>query len=279
MTRIISGKLRLDVQPRRSRRRSSRRRSSRCAPRPTPRRSGSTRSLDPHGGPVFGDPNRLQQVVWNLLSNAVKFTPTGGTIDVVARARRGRTSRSRSRHGHGHRRRVPAARLRALPPGRRARRRAGTAASGSASRSSSTWSSCTAARCARRARARAGRHVRREPAARARSARTSTSEHPSRRTRRRSLGAARSRSPGVKVLVVDDEPDARELLTARARRRRRRGRRRRGSADEALELVRSTRPDVIVSDIGMPERDGYQLIRRRPRPPGGARAAGLRRSR
>ena len=34
--------------------------------------------LDPLRGPVSGDPNRLQQVIWNLLSNAIKFTPAGG---------------------------------------------------------------------------------------------------------------------------------------------------------------------------------------------------------
>jgi PAS domain S-box-containing protein len=38
--------------------------------------------LDPGAGPVWGDPDRLQQVVWNLLSNAVKFTPNGGSIHV-----------------------------------------------------------------------------------------------------------------------------------------------------------------------------------------------------
>jgi signal transduction histidine kinase/ActR/RegA family two-component response regulator len=38
--------------------------------------------LDPKAGPVSGDPDRLQQVVWNLLSNAVKFTPKGGRIQV-----------------------------------------------------------------------------------------------------------------------------------------------------------------------------------------------------
>ncbi len=38
--------------------------------------------LDPRVGPVSGDPDRLQQVVWNLLSNAVKFTPKNGRVQV-----------------------------------------------------------------------------------------------------------------------------------------------------------------------------------------------------
>jgi CheY-like chemotaxis protein len=62
------------------------------------------------------------------------------------------------------------------------------------------------------------------------------------------------------VLVVGDEPDARELvrrvlsqcgaqvLTA-------------GSAGEALVILREARPDVLLSDIGMPHEDGYALIR------------------
>jgi signal transduction histidine kinase/CheY-like chemotaxis protein len=40
------------------------------------------RLLDPLAGPVAGDPARLQQVAWNLLSNAVKFTPKGGRVEV-----------------------------------------------------------------------------------------------------------------------------------------------------------------------------------------------------
>src|SRR4030095_6210876 len=43
--------------------------------------------LDPRAGPVSGDADRLQQVVWNLLSNAIKFTPRGARVQVqVARA-------------------------------------------------------------------------------------------------------------------------------------------------------------------------------------------------
>jgi signal transduction histidine kinase len=40
-------------------------------------------AIDPMEGPVAGDPDRLQQIVWNLLSNAIKFTPSGGRIDVA----------------------------------------------------------------------------------------------------------------------------------------------------------------------------------------------------
>jgi CheY-like chemotaxis protein len=66
---------------------------------------------------------------------------------------------------------------------------------------------------------------------------------------------------GVRVLLVDDEADARELLaevlqqygavvTTVA------------SADEALQALRSLRPTVLISDIGMPGEDGHSLIRR-----------------
>jgi len=69
------------------------------------------------------------------------------------------------------------------------------------------------------------------------------------------------RLDGVKVLVVDDEPDTRELVKA--------GLAQCGaevveasSAAEALEAMRTAGPDLLISDIGMPEVDGYELIRR-----------------
>ena len=66
---------------------------------------------------------------------------------------------------------------------------------------------------------------------------------------------------GVKVLVVDDEPDARALVKRLLEDCKGRVIAA-GSAEEALHLVRTERPDVMVCDIGMPDEDGYSLIRR-----------------
>jgi CheY-like chemotaxis protein len=66
---------------------------------------------------------------------------------------------------------------------------------------------------------------------------------------------------GLRVLVVDDEPDACELtamVLAQAGARVQTA----CSAAEGFQAFRHFRPDVLVSDIGMPEADGYSLIRR-----------------
>jgi signal transduction histidine kinase/CheY-like chemotaxis protein len=66
--------------------------------------------------------------------------------------------------------------------------------------------------------------------------------------------------PGLRVLVVDDEADARDWI-ARVLADSGAEVRAASSADEALHCLRSFRPQVLVSDIGMPGRDGYALIR------------------
>jgi CheY-like chemotaxis protein len=65
---------------------------------------------------------------------------------------------------------------------------------------------------------------------------------------------------GVEVLVVDDEADARELV---ARILQNQGARvtSAGSSEEALRLLELSKPHVLVSDVGMPGMDGYQLMR------------------
>jgi PAS domain S-box-containing protein len=81
ISRIITGKLRLNVQPVEL---SSVVDSAVDVIRPaaTAKDIRLQVVLDPEAGPVSGDPERLQQVVWNLLSNAVKFTPKQGRIQV-----------------------------------------------------------------------------------------------------------------------------------------------------------------------------------------------------
>jgi CheY-like chemotaxis protein len=65
---------------------------------------------------------------------------------------------------------------------------------------------------------------------------------------------------GVDILIVDDEPDARELLK-RLLQGRGAAVRTAGSAREALKLFEAAPPAVLISDIGMPVADGYPLIR------------------
>jgi CheY-like chemotaxis protein len=66
---------------------------------------------------------------------------------------------------------------------------------------------------------------------------------------------------GLRVLLVDDETDGREMVTVmletigvqvKAA----------ASANEALQTFAEWRPDILVSDIGMPAEDGYSLIRK-----------------
>ncbi len=66
---------------------------------------------------------------------------------------------------------------------------------------------------------------------------------------------------GIRVLVVDDNPDVRELIAAVLERAQAEVATA-ASADEALEAVKSKRPDVLLCDLHMPGIDGFELIHR-----------------
>lgn len=82
MSRIISGKIRLDLQL-------VDLQAVVTAAVDTVRPGAEAKSirlvniLDPNAGTIYGDPNRLQQVVWNLLSNAIRYTPKEGKVRVL----------------------------------------------------------------------------------------------------------------------------------------------------------------------------------------------------
>jgi PAS domain S-box-containing protein len=217
--------------------------------------------LDPGTPPLSADSGRLQQVVWNLLSNAIKFTPRGGRIDVGLE--RGGTSAvlSVSDTGIGIAESfLPRVFDRFAQSDASTTRRFGGLGLGLAIskqlvelhggtiRASSAGEGHGATFFVELP---VGPERAQADGARAASADTGPAPLPE---------PALPRLGGIHVLVVDDEPDGRELLrrvlegqaaTVTAL----------SSGEEALDALRSVRPNLIVSDIGMPVMDGYQLMR------------------
>jgi len=202
-----------------------------------------------------GDPARLQQVVWNLLSNAVKFTPSGGRVEVTVEGGPTHIEIAVEDSGDG----IPAEFLPHLFDRFRQADGSITRRHGGLGLGLSIVRHLTEAH---------GGEV------------LAASDGPGRGARFRvrlplQAAAAGPDMPcfpdllpaegtdlsGVRVLVVDDEQDSRELLRriledcgAQVRTA--------PSAEAALELLPLQRPDVLVSDIGMPGTDGYELLRR-----------------
>jgi signal transduction histidine kinase/ActR/RegA family two-component response regulator len=214
------------------------------------------RELDAAVSPVWGDAHRLQQVVWNLLSNAIKFTPAGGTVRVrlyredphvciavvdtgkgidpdflplmFERFRQADSTSTRAHGGLG----IGLAIVRHLVE----LHHGGVSAESAGLGRGATFT------------------VRLPLVA----VRVNEHDQPGRLASRSSV----ERFPelrGVRVLVVDDEADARDLVAAvleqcgaevtPA-----------GSAGEALDALDRVRPHVLISDISMPDVDGYALI-------------------
>jgi PAS domain S-box-containing protein len=213
---------------------------------------------DPSVGPMIGDPDRLQQVVWNLVSNAVKFTPVGGrvTIEVAPtgsdvrirvkdtgkgispeflpyvfdRFRQADSSSTRTHGGLG----LGLAIVRHL-----VELHGGTVHAESAGEDRGATFIV--------------RLATRPPSPRAHVDEASVAQG--------APAPAGVRLDGLKVLVVDDEDDMREFLSL-ALRRAGADVTTCGSTREALSTLDHSVPDVLVSDIGMPDENGFGLIRK-----------------
>jgi signal transduction histidine kinase/CheY-like chemotaxis protein len=255
MNRIISGKVRLDVQ-RLDLASIIDAALDSVGPSAEGRSIQLRKTLDPAAGPVFGDPQRIQQVVWNLLSNSIKFTPKGGRIDVLLRRVNSHVEIRVTDTGIG----IAAEFLPHVFERFRQADSTATRKHGGLGLGLSIVKHLVELHGGGITAESPGTNLGASfiVALPIRAIRGDDEAHPTSRT-----AAVRDipfQLPGLRVLVVDDDPDARDLIgsvlagvgavpTIA------------GSAAEALGLFAAHPFDLIISDIGMPERDGYQLMR------------------
>jgi PAS domain S-box-containing protein len=208
---------------------------------------------------IVADAQRVQQIVWNLLSNAVKFTPKGGQVGISAKLEGSDILIDVKDTGEGIRadaldyvfepfHQADASTTRrhgGLGLGLAIVKQLVTAHGGTVTATSPG----------------PGKGATFQVALPARSATPAIGRGTSLSGDRASKTPVPPRIDGLRVLVVDDEEDALALVSqvlvahgAEVHAV--------GSAREALEKVGSLLPDVIVSDIGLPEEDGYSLIKK-----------------
>jgi PAS domain S-box-containing protein len=217
--------------------------------------------LDPRGGMVSGDPGRLQQIVWNLVSNAIKFTPKGGRVQVLLQRVNSHVEVSVSDTGIG----IPPMFLphvfeRFSQKDATAGREHGGLGLGLAISKQLVELHGGSIHAMSPGEGRGATFVVKLPLLLLQDEkREELRVHPTHPTDAESV--ALPELDGLEVLVVDDEPDARELV---GRILENQGARvtAAGSAEEALRVLETSSPDVLVSDIGMPGMDGYQFIRK-----------------
>jgi PAS domain S-box-containing protein len=269
VSRIITGKLRLEARPLDLRPVME---AGVDAVKPSAEAKGVRLGLDvpPDLPQITGDPDRLQQVVWNLVTNAVKFTPEGGQVDVEVRRdatgvhltvrdtgvgippdflphvfERFRQADSTSTRAHG-----------GLGLGLSIVRHlvelhGGTVHAASEGEGKGAVFTVKLPLAL----------PMEPPAEEARGSGASPDQSRATAPVARGPEGEAIRLDGVRVLVLDDEADVRDLLTHTLSRC--------GaevstypSVEDALRGLQAEPPDVLVSDIGMPGEDGYAFIRR-----------------
>jgi PAS domain S-box-containing protein len=261
MSRITSGKLRLDIQPIQPV-------SFVEAALDTVKHAAEAKGvrletvLDPGAGPISGDPGRLQQVIWNLLSNAIKFTPKGGKVQIVLARVSSHIEISVADTGVGIRPEfIPHLFERFRQGDASTTRKYGGLGLGLSIVKSLVELHGGAIWVKSPGDNQGTTVIVQLPVAVAyRDAHTRERLHP-KTPHSKGPVFVPSELAGLTVLVVDDQLDARDLIqrvledcaavviTA-------------GTADEALRLVEQHTPDVLISDIGMPDADGFELLHR-----------------
>ena len=210
-------------------------------------------------GPVWGDPDRLQQVIWNLVSNAVKFTPKEGEVGVRLHRVDSQVEIAVSDNGPG----IPEELLPHVFDRFRQADSSSTRRHGGLGLGLAIVRHLVELHGGTVAVTSSGLGT------------TFTVSLPV-----RTLGAVQASLPdagkpaapslapgaeaplrGLRTLVVEDDPDSLEMVCALLAQR---GAdvRPAASAAEALAVLESWKPDLLISDLGMPEEDGYTLIRR-----------------
>jgi signal transduction histidine kinase/ActR/RegA family two-component response regulator len=211
---------------------------------------------------VAGDPARLQQVVWNLLSNAIKFTPRGGKVQVRLERVDSHVELAVSDTGVGIRAEfLPHVFERFRQADQKTTRHHGGLGLGLAIVRHLVELHGGTVEADSPGEGQGATFVVKLPVVPVYQKETLTgSVHPAAGEEPPAYDCP-ERLDGLKVLVVDDEVDTRELLkvgigqcgaevvTA-------------GSAREALAALDETQPDLLISDIVMPGEDGYELIRK-----------------
>ncbi len=260
LSRIMSGRFRLDVQQVSL---LEVVRSALDSIEPTAQTKGVRLEsvLDPKSVIVSGDPARLQQIFWNLLSNAVKFTPKGGKVQVLLQRVNSHIEFSVRDTGIG----IPAGFLphvfeRFTQKDSSTHREFGGLGLGLAISKQLVDLHGGSIQAKSLGEGQGATFVVTLPLIiLGKDSDRVERIHPT-------VGETSDAVPvpkldGVRVLIVDDEADALELirrvleqqgaLVATVR-----------SGEEALQRLESETPDVLISDIGMPNMDGYQFLRR-----------------